>query len=118
MKKICLLLSLTLIATNAIAQSASQDRRGGGSPIIRALDTNRDGVIYQEVPQPGHQRFNNTRTATEYGYDGTTFGSSGHLRVTVSPDEVRSEYIWSFLPGQKPRDRQNGQVAHEYTLRP
>ncbi len=53
-----------------------------------------DGVIYQEVPQPGH------------------------LRVTVSPDEVRSEYIRSFLPGKEPRGHRNGQVAHEYTLRP
>ncbi len=75
-----------------------------------------DGVIYQEVPQPGHQRFNNTRTATEYGYDGVTFGSSGHIRVTVSPDEVRSEYIWSLLPANESNQYRNGQVAHSYRV--
>lgn len=77
-----------------------------------------DGVIYQEVPQPGHRRFNNTRSAHEYGYEGTTFGSSGHIRVTVSPDKVTSEYVWSFLPGQEPGGYRNGQVAHEYTILP
>jgi hypothetical protein len=76
-----------------------------------------DGVIYQEVPQPGHQRFNNTKTAAEYGYDGTAYGSSGHIRVTVSPEEVRSEYVWSFLPGKAPSGHRNGEVAHSYRIR-
>ena len=27
-----------------------------------------DGIVYQEVPQPGHPRYDNTRSAEEYGY--------------------------------------------------
>ena len=77
-----------------------------------------DGVIYQEVPQPGHQRFNNTRSAQEYGDEGVTFGSSGHIRVTVSPDEVRSEYIWSLLPANESTRYRNRQVAHSYRVTP
>lgn len=76
-----------------------------------------DGVIYQEVPQPGHRRFNNTRSAGEYGYDGVVFGSSGHIRVRVSPDEVKSEYVWSILPDQETGRYRNGQVAHSYQIR-
>jgi len=76
-----------------------------------------DGVIYQEVPQPGHRRFNNTRSADEYGYDGVTFGSSGHIRVTVGSDEVKSEYVWSILPGNESRGYRSGQVAHTYFIR-
>lgn len=76
-----------------------------------------DGVIYQEVPQPGHRRFNNTRSAQEYGYDGVVFGSSGHIRVTVSPDEVKSDYVFSILPGMDARGWDNGQIAHSYTIR-
>jgi len=75
-----------------------------------------DGVIYQEVPQPGHRRFNNTRTAEEYGYDGVTFGSSGHIRVTVGPDGVKSEYVFSILPGMDARGHRNGEIAHSYTI--
>ncbi len=76
-----------------------------------------DGVIYQEVPQPGHRRFNNTRSAKEYGYDGEVFGSSGHIRVTVGPDEVKSEYVFSILPGMDAQDWKNREVAHAYTIR-
>ena len=51
MKKLILTLSLGLIAGFAISQSAPQQRQrdgrgqGGGNPIYRALDANRDGVI-------------------------------------------------------------------------
>ncbi|MEI8290850.1 MAG: metallophosphoesterase [Verrucomicrobiota bacterium] len=54
-----------------------------------------DGIVYQEVPQPGYDGNGKApRSAAEYGYlKGTTLGSSGHLRVTVSHDKVNVDYV-------------------------
>jgi len=57
---------------------------------------NLDGIVYQEVPQPGSMNNDYPRQAAEYGYtDGVILGGSGHLRVTVSPDKVTVDYIKS-----------------------
>lgn len=60
----------------------------------------RDGIVYQEVPQPSARNTSNgPASATAYGYSGGVFDSnSGHLRITVSPTGVKSEYIRSWLP--------------------
>jgi predicted phosphodiesterase len=69
-----------------------------------------DGIVYQEVPQPGNS--GNARTprhAEEYGYrNGVILGGSGHMRVTVSPDKVAADYI-AAVPSEK-------KAAHSYTL--
>lgn len=74
-----------------------------------------DGIVYQEVPQPGDPH-GNTRTAAEYGYkSGVLLGSSGHLRVHVSPTGAVVEYIRACLRNDQP-DRRNSEVAHSYTI--
>ncbi|MEZ5386110.1 MAG: metallophosphoesterase family protein [Prosthecobacter sp.] len=75
-----------------------------------------DGVIYQEVPQPGHPS-GGTRSAEEYGYTGTILGSSGHLRVTVGPGEARVDYVRSIVPGVTRAGMQNGAVEHSYVIK-
>jgi len=66
-----------------------------------------DGVIYQEVPQPGDP-LGNLRSAAEYGYKtGVMIRSSGHLRVTVSTSQTHVEYI-----------RADKSVAHSYICEP
>ncbi len=53
----------------------------------------RDGVVYQEVPQPGHAR-GTTRSAEEYSYrSGIILPSSGILRVRVTPAEAAVDYV-------------------------
>ncbi|MEI6715215.1 MAG: metallophosphoesterase [Verrucomicrobiota bacterium] len=80
-----------------------------------------DGVVYQEVPQPGYPRTDNTRSAEEYGYkSGTLFGSSGHIRVGVSSDKAVVEYVRSSQtagPGERGSPA-NGSVSHRYELKP
>ncbi len=62
----------------------------------------RDGIVYQEVPQPGHPRYGYPRSAAEYGYvSGEIQGSSGHLRVTVTKDQTKVEDVRSYLPGNE-----------------
>jgi hypothetical protein len=60
----------------------------------------RDGIVYQEVPQPSARNTSNGFSmASSYGYAAGTFdSSSGHLRITVSPTTVKSEYIRAWLP--------------------
>lgn len=52
-----------------------------------------DGIIYQEVPQPGFGgRFNPDR-ATEYGYThGKILGGTGHLKIHVSQGQASIEF--------------------------
>ena len=64
-----------------------------------------DGLIYQECPQPGDPR-GSTRSAADYGYkSGVLLGSSGHMRVTVTPQQTTIAYI-----------RSDGSTAHSYAL--
>ncbi len=75
-----------------------------------------DGITYQCVPQPSHSR-GGTRTAAEYGYkDGVILGSSGHIRVTVSPVAAKVDYVKSILPGAESNGRKNGMTAHSYNI--
>ena len=76
-----------------------------------------DGIIYQEVPQPGHTS-GGTRSAEEYGYSGVILGSSGHVRVTVEANQAKVDYVRSIVPGVTRADLENGAVEHSYKVRP
>ncbi len=76
-----------------------------------------DGIIYQEVPQPGVTRSNDTRNAAEYGYlTGVILGSSGYLRVEVTPEMVIVEYVRAYLPTDERAGQVSGQVDYRYTI--
>lgn len=74
-----------------------------------------DGVTYQTVPEPADP------TATLWNDDAypgaVVHSNSGYLRIDVTPDRVRVEYIKSFLaPHESPPARVHGMVAHAYDL--
>lgn len=75
-----------------------------------------DGIVYQEVPQPGTPGNNRVpRYAAEYGYQsGTILGGSGHLRVSVSPAKVLVEYVATAIPADETTGRKNGAIADSY----
>jgi hypothetical protein len=76
-----------------------------------------DGIVYQEVPQPGHPRSGNTQTAKEYGYlSGETQSSSGYIRVQVGPAEARADYVRTWLPSSENQTRRNGDVSFSYVV--
>lgn len=78
-----------------------------------------DGIVYQEVPQPGHARIGNTRTAEEYGYlSGEIQASSGHVRVRVDDQAVRVDYVRTYLPQDETAMRMNGDVSYSYQVQP
>jgi 3',5'-cyclic AMP phosphodiesterase CpdA len=79
----------------------------------------RDGIIYQLVPQPGHGRFDNTRSAAEYGYkSGVIQGASGILRVHVSPERTQVEYVRAYPDSAEDATRRSGLVSHSYVIAP
>lgn len=77
----------------------------------------RDGVVYQLVPQPGHQRPDNLASADEYGYrSGVRQGASGILRVTVSPRETLVEYVRAYAAADETPSRKTGAIGHSYRV--
>ena len=75
----------------------------------------RDGVVYQEVPipaDPGYVAYNEDRYRS-----GVKLPNSGHLRVTVSPEDVTVEYVRCYLPKDETASRRTGEIAHSYTIK-
>lgn len=91
------------------------------------VHSERDGIQYQCVPQPGTPG-GSVRTAADYGYaSGTIMGSPGHIRVLVSPERATVEFIRTAVEGvrrgtgnQRRRGSAtaegNGQVMDSYAI--
>ena len=75
----------------------------------------RDGIVYQEVPMPADQ-FYETRNEDRY-QSGVKLPNSGHLRVTVSPENVKVDYVRCYLPKDESEQKKTGQIAHTYTIK-
>jgi len=74
----------------------------------------RDGMIYQSTPNPAdasYQAFNR-----EAYRSGDILPNSGHLRVTVSPQDVRVDYIRAYLRKDETPEHKNGELAFSYTV--
>ena len=75
----------------------------------------RDGVVYQEVPMPadqGYAAYNEDRYQS-----GLKLPNSGYLRVTVSPEQVKVDYVRCFLPQDETARQKTGEIAHSYTVK-
>lgn len=77
----------------------------------------KDGVVYQEVPQPSAKNIN-TITGTAYGYkEGVFLPNRGYMLVTVTTDSAKVDYIRTYLPTEENSSRKNGDIAHSYTIK-
>ena len=75
-----------------------------------------DGVVYQSTPNPAdatYTAFNDGAYRT-----GTVLPNSGHLLVTVGPDDARVDYVRSFLPKDENSSQRHGEVAASYRISP
>jgi len=78
----------------------------------------KDGIVYQEVPQPSAKNFT-TITGTAYGYvNGVLMPNRGYIYVTVSPDKAQVDYIKTYLPSEENASRKNGDIAYTYSIVP
>ncbi|HKI88867.1 MAG TPA: metallophosphoesterase, partial [Draconibacterium sp.] len=75
-----------------------------------------DGMIYQTVPMPDDSSYQIGISANGHAYTGTSMGGSGHLRVTVSPEQIQVDYILAVLPKDETAIVKNGDVAFSYAI--
>lgn len=77
----------------------------------------KDGVVYQEVPQPSAKNIN-TITGTSYGYkEGVFLPSRGYILVTVGVDSATIDYVRTYLPSEEIANRKNGDVVYTYSVK-
>lgn len=76
-----------------------------------------DGIVYLMVPQPSFAGTDRIRDLETYGYKkGTFLGNSGHVRVTVSPEQAKIDYVRAYLPNEETERHKNGEVADTCTI--
>ena len=77
-----------------------------------------DGVVYQEVSSPADQDYDEvTNWTSAYTDDSSVIlGNSGYTRVSVSPDEVKVDYVRSYLPEHESDEQQTGEVTYSYRI--
>jgi hypothetical protein len=74
----------------------------------------RDGLVYQSMPNPADDTFSMFNEAAYL--TGTKAANSGHVRVTVNPNEAKVEY---FLAARSTDTaRKNLEIAHSYSVKP
>ncbi len=74
-----------------------------------------DGVIYQEVPNPADDTY--TAFNKDAYQTGDTMPNSGFLNVKVSTEQVKVDYIRSYLPSDESDNNINGSVGYSYTVK-
>jgi len=77
-----------------------------------------DGIVYQECPQPGTANFSTASAGDGKYVQGTILPNSGHLRVTVSPENTKVEYVRAALLTQETATLKNRTISHTYTMAP
>jgi len=73
-----------------------------------------DGIVYQEVPNPADQGY--VAYNQERYQSGVKLPNSGYLRVTVSPERVKVEYVRCYLAKDETAQRKTDEIAHSYTI--
>ncbi|MCX6230430.1 MAG: metallophosphoesterase [Bacteroidetes bacterium] len=76
----------------------------------------KDGMVYQEVPQPSNRNITNTQ-ATNYGYvTGVIMPGRGYLLVTVSDSNAKVDYFKTYLSNEATTGHPNGELAYSYSV--
>jgi hypothetical protein len=119
---------------NGITSGFTSQRPGWAKPIHRLFADNKvniffqghdhlfahevlDGVTYQEVPMPSDSTYQIGILANADAYTADQVAGTGHLRVNVSPLEVKVDYIQAYLPKDENASRKNRQVAFTYSIK-
>ena len=78
-----------------------------------------DGLVYQEGPVPARiGKYDATTAAKDYNYThGTVVGGSGYLRVRVSPDDVKVDFVQTYLPSEEDATHKDGMIGDSYTIK-
>lgn len=78
----------------------------------------KDGVIYQEVPQPSAKNITSNNLPASYGYkNGVFLSNRGYLSVSIGADSAKVDYIKTYLPNEENTSRKNNTVAYSYGIK-
>jgi len=76
-----------------------------------------DGIVYQEVGMPSDSTYEIGMLANADAYTANQRGGSGHMRVSVNPDNIKVDFVRAYLPADtKTGGRQNQEIGFTYTL--
>lgn len=78
-----------------------------------------DGLVYLECPQPGTANYTQFGSAGDGKYtQGVLLPNSGHIRVTVTPNQALAEYVRAYRPEDENTTRHNQDVSHSFSMAP
>ncbi len=73
----------------------------------------KDGLIYQLVPQPGALHYGNINSAAEYGYsNGKIINVPGYMRIRVEKEKATVELIQNSIDSK----HKNKEILYSYTI--
>jgi arylsulfatase A-like enzyme len=81
----------------------------------------RDGIVYLECPQPGDgaPTYTGLGSSADGKYSsGTILPSSGHIRVTIGPDQASVQYVRAYRPQDISPTQDNESISDSFTLSP
>ena len=83
------------------------------------MKQDQDGIVYQEGPVPARSGlYDATAAAKDYNYThGKVVGGSGYLRVRVAPDDVKVDYVQTYLPKEEDATHKDGMLGDSYTIK-
>lgn len=73
-----------------------------------------DGIIYQTLPEPADPFY--TLYNSDAYLSGDKFSNTGYTRVSVSANNVKVDYVSTFLPKDENANKVSGKSIFSYTL--
>ena len=78
-----------------------------------------DGMVYLECPQPGTPNFTQLGSAGDGKYtQGVLLPNSGHIRVSVGPNQALAEYVRAYRTTDENASRHNRDISHSFAMAP
>ncbi|OYU94685.1 MAG: metallophosphoesterase [Bacteroidetes bacterium B1(2017)] len=76
-----------------------------------------DSVVYQEVPMAADSTYNIGMLANADAYTQDTLEGTGHIRVTVSPECIKVDFVRAYLPADTLSGKhKNREIGLSYTI--
>ena len=76
-----------------------------------------DSLVYQTVPMPSDSSYSLGYIANGAAFTGTVLKGAGHIRVTVSTDSLKVDYVSARLPKDETATSKNGDIFYSYGVK-
>ncbi|MFZ4581653.1 MAG: metallophosphoesterase [Paludibacter sp.] len=77
-----------------------------------------DNIVYQTLQMPSDSSYSLGIIANGSAFNGKVLAGSGHLRVTVTPDSVKVDYVNAKLAKDETPTSKNGDIIYSYSVKP